>query len=241
MQKKHSLSSIFAGEKTRIVDMMISLDFLLRIAAAALLGGVIGIERGFRAKEAGFRTHFLVALGAAVFMILSAHGFEDVLFAENENLRLDVSRIAAQVVSGIGFIGAGTIIFQRQAVHGLTTAAGLWVTAAIGMAAGAGLYIIAAFTTALVLLGLEVLHSLLPHINNRNITATFTAKERRQVDLLLEQLKTDGVIISGFSSSTDAAGRLVVKLDMKAAHSKYSDNLLRRLLDLDGVEIESIE
>lgn len=218
---------------------MISLEFLLRIAAAALLGGLIGIERGFRAKEAGFRTHFLVALGAAVFMVLSAHGFEDVVFTDN--IRLDVSRIAAQVVSGIGFIGAGTIIFQRHAVHGLTTAAGLWVTAAIGMAAGAGLYIIAAFTTLLVLIGLEVLHSLLPHVNNRTITATFTAKDRSQVDRLLEQLKADGVTISGFNSSTDSAGRLVVTLDMKAAHSKYSDSLLHLLLDLDGVEIESIE
>ena len=213
---------------------MLSLEFLLRIAAAALLGGLIGIERGFRAKEAGFRTHFLVALGAAVF-----NGFDDVVFTDN--IRLDVSRIAAQVVSGIGFIGAGTIIFQRHAVHGLTTAAGLWVTAAIGMAAGAGLYAIAAFTTVLVLLGLEVLHSLLPHVNTRVITATFTAKERSQVDKLLEQLKSDGVIISGFNSSTDPSGRLVVKLDMKVASSKYSDNLLHLLLELDGVEIQSIE
>ena len=218
---------------------MLSLEFLLRIAAAALLGGLIGIERGFRAKEAGFRTHFLVALGAAVFMVLSAHGFDDVVFTDN--IRLDVSRIAAQVVSGIGFIGAGTIIFQRHAVHGLTTAAGLWVTAAIGMAAGAGLYAIAAFTTVLVLLGLEVLHSLLPHVNTRVITATFTAKERSQVDKLLEQLKSDGVIISGFNSSTDPSGRLVVKLDMKVASSKYSDNLPHLLLELDGVEIQSIE
>lgn len=218
---------------------MLSLEFLLRIAAAALLGGLIGIERGFRAKEAGFRTHFLVALGAAVFMVLSAHGFDDVVFTDN--IRLDVSRIAAQVVSGIGFIGAGTIIFQRHAVHGLTTAAGLWVTAAIGMAAGAGLYVIAAFTTVLVLLGLEVLHSLLPHVNTRVITATFTAKERGQVDKLLEQLKSDGVIISGFNSSTDPTGRFLVKLDMKVASSKYSDNLLHLLLELDGVEIQSIE
>ena len=129
------------------------LSFLLRILAAALLGGVIGIERGFRAKEAGFRTHFLVALGAALFMILSAHGFEDVVFGGSR--RLDVSRIAAQVVSGIGFIGAGTIIFQRQAVHGLTTAAGLWVTAAIGLTCGAGMYSLAIAATLLVLLGLE--------------------------------------------------------------------------------------
>ena len=212
---------------------------LLRIAAAAVMGGLIGIEREFRAKEAGFRTHFLVALGAAVFMILSAHGFGDILFSENT--RLDVSRIAAQVVSGIGFIGAGTIIFQRHAVHGLTTAAGLWVTAAIGMAAGAGLYVIAAFTTFLVLLGLEVLHALLPQINNRTIITTFTANDRSVVDQLLQQLKTDRVIVSSFSSSTNEDGRITVKIDMKAAHTKYSDTLLHHLLHLDGVEVVSIE
>ena len=215
------------------------LSFLLRILAAALLGGVIGIERGFRAKEAGFRTHFLVALGAALFMILSAHGFEDVVFGGSR--RLDVSRIAAQVVSGIGFIGAGTIIFQRQAVHGLTTAAGLWVTAAIGMAAGAGLYVIAAFTTVLVLIGLEVLHSLLPQVNHRLITMRFTARSAELVDQLLEQLKADGVTVAGFSSTTDEQERLRVRIDVKAAHTRYSDELLHLMTRLDGVEVESIE
>lgn len=215
------------------------LSFLLRILAAALLGGVIGIERGFRAKEAGFRTHFLVALGAAVFMILSAHGFEDVILGESH--RLDVSRIAAQVVSGIGFIGAGTIIFQRQAVHGLTTAAGLWVTAAIGMAAGAGMYVIAAFTTLLVLIGLEVLHSLLPQVNNRLITLKFKANSKALLDSVLEQLKKDGTIVASFVASTDAEERINVKMEVKAAHSKYSNELLHILTALDGVEVESIE
>ena len=98
-------------------------------------------------------------------MILSAHGFEGALTSENH--RLDVSRIAAQVVSGIGFIGAGTIIFQRHAVRGLTTAAGLWVTAAIGMAAGAGMYLLAIETTALVLIGLEAFNHALRHMNRR--------------------------------------------------------------------------
>ena len=90
-----------------------TLEFILRIFVAAILGGLIGLEREYRAKEAGFRTHFLVALGAALFMIISAHGFADVL-AGPGNIRLDPSRIAAQVVSGIGFIGAGTIIFQKN-------------------------------------------------------------------------------------------------------------------------------
>ena len=131
------------------------IEFLLRILCAALLGGLIGLEREYRAKEAGFRTHFLVALGSALFMIVSAYGFSDVQM-EGMTSRWDVSRVAAQVVSGIGFIGAGTIIFRKaeNMVSGLTTAAGLWVTAAIGLACGGGMYILATGWTVMVLLGL---------------------------------------------------------------------------------------
>ncbi len=133
------------------------IEFILRILCAAVLGGLIGLEREYRAKEAGFRTHFLVALGSALFMVISAHGFGDVMSTDNPNIRLDVSRIAAQVVSGIGFIGAGTIIFHKSenVVRGLTTAAGVWVVAAIGLACGAGMYVVAVASTVMVLLGLE--------------------------------------------------------------------------------------
>lgn len=131
------------------------LEFLLRLFCAAVLGGIIGLEREYRSKEAGFRTHFLVALGSALFMIVSAYGFSDAM--DNELQRWDVSRVAAQVVSGIGFIGAGTIIFRKSEnmVSGLTTAAGLWVTAAIGLACGGGMYILAIGSTLMVLIGLE--------------------------------------------------------------------------------------
>ena len=110
-------------------------DFALRIFIAGMLGGAIGLEREYRAKEAGFRTHFLVSLGSALFMILSHSGF-DFILQDGNNVSLDPSRIASQVVTGIGFIGAGIIIFQKQVVHGLTTAAGLWVTSAIGLTCG---------------------------------------------------------------------------------------------------------
>ncbi len=131
------------------------LEFLMRIFCAAILGGIIGLEREYRAKEAGFRTHFLVALGSALFMIVSAYGFSDAM--NNDLQRWDVSRVAAQVVSGIGFIGAGTIIFRKaeNIVSGLTTAAGLWVTAAMGLACGGGMYVLAIGSTVMVLLGLE--------------------------------------------------------------------------------------
>lgn len=136
-------------------------EFILRIFVAALLGGAIGLEREYRAKEAGLRTHFLVALGSAVFMIVSAYGFDGVMNSPEH--RWDVSRVAAQVVSGIGFIGAGTIIFHKSenVVRGLTTAAGLWVTAAIGLACGGGMYILSIAATVLVLVGLEAFNFVL--------------------------------------------------------------------------------
>lgn len=147
-----------------------TLEFILRIFVAAVLGGLIGLEREYRAKEAGFRTHFLVALGSALFMIISAYGFEGALVSAEH--RLDVSRIAAQVVTGIGFIGAGTIIFQKNAVRGLTTAAGVWVVAAIGLACGAGMYALATASSVLVLIGLEAfnyfLHKFDKHSSKRN-------------------------------------------------------------------------
>ena len=138
-------------------------EFVLRIFVAALLGGMIGLEREYRAKEAGFRTHFLVALGSALFMIVSAYGFEDVVSMPGH--RLDVSRVAAQVVSGIGFIGAGTIIFQKSenVVRGLTTAAG---------ACGGGMYILAIAATVLVLAGLEAFNLLLHKFDkHRNVNS----------------------------------------------------------------------
>lgn len=136
--------------------------FILSIFVAAMLGGCIGLEREYRAKEAGFRTHFLVGLGSAMFMILSAHGFDSIL--GTPGVRLDPSRIASQVVSGIGFIGAGTIIFQKHVVKGLTTAAGLWVTSAIGMTAGSGMYALAATATVMVLVCLEGMNFLHHHV-----------------------------------------------------------------------------
>jgi putative Mg2+ transporter-C (MgtC) family protein len=130
-------------------------ELILRIFVAALLGGLIGLEREYRSKEAGFRTHFLVAMGSALFMVVSAYGFSDSM--NNELQRWDVSRVASQVVSGIGFIGAGTIIFRKteNMVSGLTTAAGVWVVAAIGLACGGGMYKVAVASTLLVLVGLE--------------------------------------------------------------------------------------
>jgi putative Mg2+ transporter-C (MgtC) family protein len=129
-------------------------EALLRLALAAVLGGLIGVERELREREAGLRTHMLVALGSALFTIVSAYGFHDFLASGQAVVRADPTRIAAQIVTGIGFLGAGAIIRQGLSVRGLTTAATLWVVAAIGLASGAGYYSGAVITTALVLLSL---------------------------------------------------------------------------------------
>ena len=113
-------------------------EFVLRLFIAGILGSIIGLDREYRAKEAGYRTHFLVSLGSALLMIVSQHGFGGIL--DTPNVNLDPSRIASQVVTGIGFIGAGTIILHKQTVRGLTTAAGIWATSAIGLSVGAGMY-----------------------------------------------------------------------------------------------------
>jgi putative Mg2+ transporter-C (MgtC) family protein len=129
-------------------------ELALRLVVAAVLTGAIGLERELRERAAGLRTHMLVGLGSALFTIVSAYGWADFTFSNRSGVVFDPTRIAAQIVTGIGFLGAGAIIRQGLSVRGLTTAAGLWVVAAIGMAAGAGYYAAALIGTALVLVGL---------------------------------------------------------------------------------------
>jgi putative Mg2+ transporter-C (MgtC) family protein len=160
--------------------MIDTLDMLGRLALAAALGAVIGVNRERREWAAGMRTHMLVSVGAALAIVVSAFGFNDVLM--REHVVLDPSRIAAQVVSGVGFLGAGTILFlqREQVVRGLTTAAGLWATAAIGLAAGSGLYLAAVLATALIWLILAVLKPL-----ERRLFARRRSRSRR-LRLLLD-------------------------------------------------------
>ncbi|HEY2935892.1 MAG TPA: MgtC/SapB family protein [Gaiellaceae bacterium] len=129
-------------------------DVALRLVVAAVLGGAVGLERELREREAGLRTHLLVSVGAAVFTLVSAYGFSDFRYGLNTGITLDPTRIAAQIVTGIGFLGAGAIIRQGLSVRGLTTAATLWVVAAIGLASGAGYYSAAVVGTAIVLFSL---------------------------------------------------------------------------------------
>lgn len=132
------------------------LHLIFRLFLAVILGGLIGLEREQNSHAAGFRTHILVCLGSALIMLLSAYGFS--AFVDEENVRIDPARLAAQVISGIGFLGAGTILRNGLSISGLTTAASLWVVAAIGLSVGAGFYLAAVLASVMVLISLYVLN-----------------------------------------------------------------------------------
>jgi len=147
--------------------MIPTYELIIRLALATLLGSIIGVERQRREWAAGLRTHMLVCVGSALAMIVSTYGFSDVI--GKPGIVLDPSRVAAQVISGIGFLGAGTILFMKnEVVRGLTTAAGLWTVAAIGLAVGGGLYWPASITTGLVLIILAVIKPIENRVFNRN-------------------------------------------------------------------------
>lgn len=138
------------------------MDLILRMVLAVILGGLIGIEREWSNHAAGFRTHILVCLGSATIMLLSVYGFSQ--FVDEPNVRIDPARLAAQVISGIGFLGAGAILRNGNVIKGLTTAASVWVVAAIGLSVGAGFYTGAIVCTLLVLISLFVLNKWEKHL-----------------------------------------------------------------------------
>lgn len=131
-------------------DFLTELTYLIGVAVSVVLGFAIGFERKLRSKEAGIRTHTIVCAGSALIMVVSKYGFGG---------EGDPARLAAQIVSGIGFLGAGMIVYRQQAIHGLTTAAGVWATAGVGMAAGAGLYVLATGATVILILVQIIFHS----------------------------------------------------------------------------------
>ena len=132
------------------------LEYALRLVVAAICGGVIGVERTRRNKGAGIKTHMLVAVGAALFVILSKYGFQDITYIDDA--RVDVSRVAASVTTGVGFLGGGIIFMRGNSVQGLTTAASIWITSAIGSALGVGMYLLGITSTILIVALQVILH-----------------------------------------------------------------------------------
>jgi putative Mg2+ transporter-C (MgtC) family protein len=215
-------------------------EILVRLAAAAALGGVIGIERELREREAGFRTHMLVAMGAALFTLVSAYAWGDFAFSQASGVTFDPTRIAAQIVTGIGFIGAGAIIRQGLSVRGLTTAATLWLVAAIGMACGAGFYWAAVIATVISLVSLGPLRVVSRRVGDR------THRRELVVDLepeataapVLAALEQLGVEVTSFSMAAHGDGRRLACIVELPQHEDSAEVVLRlgELAEVSGVK-----
>ena len=221
---------MIGGEEEGKLELLEELKQLVHILVAVVLGFAIGYERKLRFKEAGIRTHTIVCAGAALMMVVSKHGFG--------GEEADASRVAAQIVAGIGFLGAGMIVYRKHEVHGLTTAAGVWATAGIGMAAGAGLYIIAAGATAIII-GVQCLFHLPCKI--------FRTRKYFQIKICFTGSGTEGDKVKELFC-TDRFNRLVIerKGGETVCHatlntdSEYSSARLREII-AENPFIRSIE
>jgi putative Mg2+ transporter-C (MgtC) family protein len=207
-----------------------NLELITRLCLAALLGGAIGFERERLSWAAGLRTHMLVCVGSCLFMIVSAYGFMGVL--EHEHVSLDPSRVAAQVVSGIGFLGAGSILLRGEIVRGLTTAASLWTVAAIGLAAGGGLYLAAAAATVIILIILAGIKPLeRRYFSSRQKREVMISAERGR--LTLHALEKElGPVTSRISTFIVQQQEEASNMDdVLIAFSRMSESDFHRLLD----------
>ncbi len=158
-----------------IVDILDNDYMIIRMLLSCFCGMVIGFERSKRQKDAGIRTHMLVALGATLAMLVSKYGFFDLI--QYEGLRADASRIASNVITGVGFLGAGVIFVRDVSIKGLTTAAGIWTTASVGLAIGAGMYTVGIFATVIMIIFQLILHKYLTKLENTSNEFTVVVKD----------------------------------------------------------------
>lgn len=217
---------------------------VLLLICAFVLSAVIGVEREVRQKSAGVRTHILVGMGSALFTLVSAYGFSHLL---GDEVMLDPSRIAAQIVSGIGFIGAGVIFVRQNIISGLTTAASIWVTAAVGMACGAGMPVIAALTVLLYVVAVTLVTAMVRKLPQHGHTRLYSLRYADGHGILRDILSTASDL--GYEAALAHAKRQgdpnpVVEATMRFTRRQQSadEELFRRLSEIDGVhEVRSVQ
>ncbi|WP_409348587.1 MgtC/SapB family protein [Paenibacillus phyllosphaerae] len=207
---------------------------------ALLLGGLIGLERELGGHFAGFRTHILVCLGSAAIVILSIYGFSE--FASEPNVRMDPARLAAQVISGIGFLGAGTIMRTGLTISGLTTAASLWVVAAIGLTVGAGFYFGAAILTLLVAVSLFFFNKMEKRFSRTKKTRHLiirVSKGSTCLNQVVSHLSHNGIQINKLMMETEdssgSEGILIIRLHLKLKKTNRYEQIIAELSLIDGM------
>lgn len=217
------------------------LDMTIRILMALLLGGIIGFEREINNHAAGFRTHILVCVGSATIMLLSIYGFGD--FANEPNVRMDPARLAAQVITGIGFLGAGAIIRTGSYVSGLTTAASIWVVAGIGLCVGAGFYFGAVLVTFLVLVSLFVFQKWEKYMLRKYRRHEMNIKmyDRQEVlGQIVEELGEQDIqiyelLVQSNHKTEEHLETIIVRLSVKLPRENKIVNAVNRIYNYDDV------
>lgn len=216
-------------------------EYIIRLVLAGIIGALIGLEREKRFKEAGLRTHFLVAVGSAIFILVSKYAFFDVLA---DDVVLDPSRVAAAIPSGIGFLGAGMILVQRTSIQGLTTAAGIWATAGIGLAIGGGMYEIGIFSGLLVIIGLEFLKRLFKPIIPKIIKLNMVVSDNDTIHHIISKLTKSDIVIRDYSAKTkndDNQSNISVLIKLQSKKRWKENQITDMLQQIDGVESIKID
>lgn len=210
---------------------LLQLEYFIRIILASFCGFFIGLERSKRQKEAGLRTHIILAMGCSLLTIVSKYGFADVM-----NLSVEPSRIASNIVTGIGFLGAGVIFVRGGSVRGLTTAAGIWVTAGIGIAIGCGLYGIGIATTVVLMIVQVVIHKLFP-----SLESTFTIElyikansEVKLIDIINEYVNKNHIVINSFKLKKNI-NENELKVNIRVMKNSSLDEILNYLYSIEGI------
>lgn len=215
-------------------------ELLVRLLIACVCGCIIGVERSFRQKEAGIRTHVILALGAALMMIVSKYGFFDLVA---QNIDADGSRIASNIVTGISFLGAGVIFVRGGSIKGLTTAAGIWATAGIGMALGAGMYTIGiACTLGMIIIQL-LLHKFMPFSENMetNIITIKVNEGSQGLDQITEELTKEGIMITGIRFKKQDNGITKAELTVRTKKKTSMKALLELVTNNEAVQEFTLE
>lgn len=221
------------------IDFGLQLDLSVRMLIAAVLGAAIGLEREIHEHPAGMRTHLLVSLGSAIFTVLSIHGFAGVV-QDGVAATVDPTRIAAQIVSGIGFLGAGAILKYGTTIRGLTTAASLWTAAAVGMATGAGQWVIAGVGTLIVIFSLWPLNALVARIHKPGahaIRVRLQVGRLEAIGLMSRALADRRVEIAGINTQRLGKGRYEVELDLHLPSTARSDEVIGAINSVPDVEL----
>ncbi len=215
-------------------------ELLVRLLVACACGCIIGIERSFRQKEAGIRTHVILALGAALMMIVSKEGFYDLV---EKGIDADGSRIASNIVTGISFLGAGVIFVRGGSIKGLTTAAGIWATAGIGMALGAGMYTLGIVCTGGMIIIQLLLHKFMPFSENMetNIITIKVNDGSQGLDQITEELTRAGILITGIRFKKQDNGITKAELTVRTKKKTSMKAVLELINNNEAIQEFTIE